>query len=106
MRRRITTEELDRPKVVRVVVVLAASTLVAGVVAWLTGVEWDDRREQRRPAITRQADPLQTELLRCNGMGQAALDDPACRAAWAENRRRFFSPGERRSPTPSQESRP
>ena len=106
MRPRITTEELDRPKVVRIVVVLAAGTLVAGVAAWLTGVEWADRREQRRPAITRQADPLQTELLRCNGMGQAALDDSACRAAWAENRRRFFSPGADRSPAPPRETRP
>jgi conjugative transfer region protein TrbK len=106
VRRRITTEELDRPKVVRIVAVLAAGTLVAGAAAWLTGVEWDAGPEARRQALTRPADPLQTELHRCNGMGQAALDDPACRAAWAENRRRFFSPGERRSPTPSQESRP
>jgi conjugative transfer region protein TrbK len=40
-----------------------------------------------------QDDPLARELARCRAIGMAAKDDPACEAAWAENRRRFFSGG-------------
>lgn len=36
------------------------------------------------------ADTLRTELLRCQLLGKAALDDATCTAVWAENRRRFF----------------
>lgn len=35
-------------------------------------------------------DPLQAELARCTGMGEAATRDAACLKAWAENRRRFL----------------
>jgi len=44
-------------------------------------------------------DPLAAEFARCNGLGTAAADDPACRAAWAENRPRFF--GGRAGPWPA-----
>lgn len=101
MRRRITTqEELDRPKVRRVVAVLIVGTILAGVAAWLAGV--DDRegvRESSAPVAARSVDPLRAELLRCNGLGQAALDDAGCRAAWAENRRRFFGSPNRQPPS-------
>ena len=40
------------------------------------------------PATT---DPLARELERCRDIGVAAENDPACKAAWAENRRRFFT---------------
>ncbi len=43
-------------------------------------------------------DPLAAEFARCNGLGTAAADDAGCRAAWAENRRRFF--GGRAHPMP------
>ncbi len=107
MRRRIVTqEELDRPKVRRVIVILAVGTVVSGIAAVVVGLDGEDTAPRARPAISRPADPLRAELLRCNSLGQAALDDPACRSAWAENRRRFFSPGERRSVGHPQESRP
>jgi conjugative transfer region protein TrbK len=35
-------------------------------------------------------DRLARELARCEQLGVPAKDDPACAAAWAENRRRFF----------------
>ena len=35
-------------------------------------------------------DSLARELAHCQALGMAAKDDPACAAAWAENRRRFF----------------
>jgi conjugative transfer region protein TrbK len=104
MRRRIVSEEeLDRPKVRRVILVMAAGTAIAGFAASISGQDFEE--EQRIAAARRErpADPLRTELQRCGSLGEAALADPACRAAWAENRRRFFSPGERR---PSQEPQP
>ena len=40
-----------------------------------------------------QTDPLANELARCRAIGMAAVEDAACKAAWAENRRRFFAAG-------------
>ena len=40
-----------------------------------------------------ETDPLAGELARCRAIGMAALEDAACKAAWAENRRRFFAVG-------------
>ncbi len=38
------------------------------------------------------------ELIRCRDLGMAAADDAACKKAWAENRRGFFSRKERPQP--------
>ena len=38
-----------------------------------------------------ESDPLAPALAHCQVIGMAAQDDPACQAAWAENRRRFFT---------------
>jgi len=38
-----------------------------------------------------ETDPLAPELARCQSIGIEAKDDPACEAAWAENRHRFFT---------------
>jgi conjugative transfer region protein TrbK len=37
------------------------------------------------------SDALARELTRCQAIGMAAEEDAACKAAWAENRRRFFA---------------
>lgn len=50
--------------------------------------------EQAAEPATAVADPLMTELIRCRAL-PPQVDDPDCRAAWEENRRRFF--GERRA---------
>jgi conjugative transfer region protein TrbK len=42
------------------------------------------------PAPSLSSDPLGRELARCRALGLAAADDADCKAAWAENRRRFF----------------
>ena len=42
-----------------------------------------------------QADPLRTELIRCQRLGDAGPRDAACLRAWAENRERFLAPGAR-----------
>ncbi len=49
------------------------------------------------------ADPLQARLLQCQQAGEAGGSDPACLAAWAENRRRFLGLGRARpaEPTPA-----
>jgi conjugative transfer region protein TrbK len=47
-------------------------------------------------------DRLARELARCRAIGMAAKDDVACEAAWAENRRRFFTyQSTERTPSPS-----
>lgn len=38
----------------------------------------------------KRADPLASQLRACSEMGEQALSSSACRAAWAEKRRRFF----------------
>jgi conjugative transfer region protein TrbK len=42
------------------------------------------------PVAVASRDP---DLARCRDLGTAALDDPACRAAWAAARARFFDGG-------------
>lgn len=80
----------DPRRILRVVAVA-----VVGVTLFATGL-WilrDDSGETGGSAVTRQAisaGPVRAALQRCNDLGSAALDDAGCRAAWAENRRRFF----------------
>lgn len=50
----------------------------------------DDHAAKPPPAPPHAADTLRAELLRCQGLGKAALDDAKCTSVWAENRRRFF----------------
>lgn len=42
------------------------------------------------PVSAAANDALTRELARCQAIGIAAIDDAGCKAAWAENRRRFF----------------
>ena len=90
-------------KVVRRSLLLAGigAALIAGAVV-MAGKEDEDglriRSVTLAPALT--DNPLAAEFARCNTLGTAAADDAACRAAWAENRRRFF--GGRTHLTPEQ----
>jgi conjugative transfer region protein TrbK len=55
-------------------------------------VAHDTHKAEPLPAnASASADPLTGELFRCQTIARAAKDDPACEAAWAENRRRFFT---------------
>jgi conjugative transfer region protein TrbK len=60
----------------------------------------------RMPAAV--SDPLALELARCQAIGMAAKDDAACEAAWAENRRRFFTyrPADGAASTPTTDPQP
>lgn len=44
----------------------------------------------RPVAKAKTNDPLPRRLRACSRSGEAALSDPDCLAAWAENRSRFF----------------
>jgi len=46
------------------------------------------------------ADPLTKELQRCKALNEKAASDPACEAAYKEERRRFFSHGYTYKPAP------
>lgn len=61
----------------------------------------------QRTKVATGADPLASELKRCQLIAQDAKDDPACEAAWAENRRRFFTyaPSPRRAAPPKTNGR-
>jgi conjugative transfer region protein TrbK len=43
------------------------------------------------PTPSTESDPLAAVLARCQAIGTAAQNDAGCEAAWAENRRRFFT---------------
>lgn len=49
-----------------------------------------DRPVSGREVWLPEGDRLPGQLRACADMGEQALSDPACRAAWAEKRRRFF----------------
>ena len=53
-----------------------------------------------------ETDPLADELARCRAIGMAAIEDAACKAAWAENRRRFFASGSAADHTTAQTAAP
>jgi conjugative transfer region protein TrbK len=67
--------------------------LVAGVMAlllWFSARTTVNEDTGARPAPSATTDPLGAALVRCNDLGSAALDDAACKRAWAESRRRFL----------------
>jgi len=55
----------------------------------------------RSDNISMTPDPLAEELKRCQFIADQAKDDPACEAAWAESRRRFFTYPPASGPTPA-----
>jgi conjugative transfer region protein TrbK len=44
-------------------------------------------------STSNNADPLASELARCNALGNEATNDAACQAAWTKNRQHFFATG-------------
>jgi conjugative transfer region protein TrbK len=67
---------------------LVATAIIA------TTLHFDRQKAEREPPTARlkpSVDPLAVELARCQSIGIGAQNDVACAAAWAENRRRFFT---------------
>ncbi len=60
------------------------------------------------PTPSVPSDALARKLTRCQAIGMAAEEDAGCKAAWAENRRRFFAspPTEPASSTRAGEQKP
>jgi conjugative transfer region protein TrbK len=68
------------------------SLVAAGIIA--ITLHFDRQKAEPQPTTARlkpSVDPLAVELARCQSIGMAAQNDPPCAAAWAENRRRFFT---------------
>lgn len=89
-RRLLSAAVRDPRKVLRTVAVGAAGVAILAAVVWLSSDGSHEAEHAPRSGEATAADPLRQTLLRCGGMGSEALDDSNCRAAWAENRRRFF----------------
>ncbi|EXL01673.1 entry exclusion protein TrbK [Brucella anthropi] len=71
---------------------IAVIAIGAGLTAALSALRDDDAPDADAPRIVRpggEPDPRR-ELARCRDLGAAALEDAACRKAWAESRRRFL----------------
>ena len=76
------------------VVTRASGFLLVAVAIVALAVRFDrdgSKPHALAPRPAESADPLAAELERCQSIGMAAQSDGACAAAWAENRRRFFT---------------
>lgn len=76
------------------------AVIFVAIAITMTAIEMSRPPEPARagpPAVaeTSATDPLLIELRRCQSLGQVGASDPDCLRAWAENRRRFLSPGAR-----------
>jgi len=76
---------------------ITAAAALTAVQPWHLPVASLDPTVLAAPAAT---DPLTRELARCREIGMAADSDPACKAAWAENRQRFFTYTPSSAPAP------
>ena len=77
------------PAIARAAGYAAVAAAIAATVLHLRQDDAGAAATVRTPSI--ESDPLAPELARCKAIGMPAKDDAACEAAWAENRRRFFS---------------
>ena len=79
---------MDTKIAARMIAVLAlGAAMTAALMAWRgDGTEDAAPHSLRHPG----GEPAESELARCRDLGIAAADDPACKKAWAENRRRFL----------------
>jgi conjugative transfer region protein TrbK len=67
----------------------AVAAAIGGTVLTVRHNDMDAPASARAPAPGN--DTLASELSHCQTIGMVAKDDAACEAAWAENRRRFFT---------------
>lgn len=72
--------------------ILAVFALGAGLTGAIAALQDEDATDAKGPSIVRPGgEPVNLGLARCRDLGVGAVDDAACRKAWAENRRRFFA---------------
>lgn len=78
----------------------AVFALGAGLTATIVTLQDEVATDAYPPRIGRPGgEPVNTGLSRCRDLGMAAVNDAACRKAWAENRRRFFATDRLVAPT-------
>ena len=75
--------------IARVAAYAAVAAVIGATVMTVRHNDVDTPASARAPASG--SDPLASELSHCQTIGMAAKDNAACEAAWAENRRRFFT---------------
>ena len=76
-------------------ILLRAVAVIALITAALATAVQLDRETAPKSSVNTPStdDPLRAELERCRTIALEDLaTDTACQAAWAENRRRFFTP--------------
>lgn len=71
------------------------AVVFVGVAITATAIEMTRKpnAQDSAPTIARPAperDPLDAELARCSGIGEAGSRDPSCLKAWGQARRRFL----------------
>ena len=72
----------------------AAGFVLVAAAILATTLHFDRQKAEPEPTTARlkpSVNPLAAELAHCQSIGIAAQNDAACAAAWAENRRRFFT---------------
>jgi conjugative transfer region protein TrbK len=70
-------------------VVFVAVAVTATAIEMTRKDDQQDSPHAQARSVT-ERDPLDAELARCSGMGEAGPRDPSCLRAWDENRRRFL----------------
>lgn len=80
---------MDKKAMLRTSAVVLAGTCLLGIVTLLHRHS-GEAPHQPKVVSAPSSDDLSAELKRCNALGPQDPDDPACRTAWEENRRRFF----------------
>ncbi|MGX5843645.1 putative entry exclusion protein TrbK-alt [Mesorhizobium sp. ArgA1] len=87
------------PKIAaRMIAVLALSAVMIAAFVTLRGNGSQDVPSPR--SAHSGGEPDRIGLARCRAIDIAAADDPDCRKAWAENRRRFFGTDTPAMPAP------
>lgn len=97
---------MDGKMLARLGAVTFVAVAITATVVELIRKEERPEMEPARPAQTNAVDPLNAELFRCQSLGEAGPRDPACLRAWAENRRRFLTPGSGNTTADREQSRP
>jgi conjugative transfer region protein TrbK len=81
----------------KLIALILVGVILAAAAAWMAT---QDRSAATGPVASESSvasDPLKSEFERCQLLGEAGAQDPACLSAWAENRRRFLAPDRRPS---------
>jgi conjugative transfer region protein TrbK len=86
---------MDPKIIVRTVAVLLLAGSVLACAVDLA--RRDHESEPPPPAAGDAIDPLAAEFARCKALGAEAVNDSACKTAWAKTRDRSFGPGEGQS---------